>query len=230
MSEVKRKRIGQIITEKKEKVNKKTWVRRKASELRGNIPRSEQWFIQLLVKNKLDHLFINNKTLLDKYIGDFVHKSIKLIIEIDGKIHDKQEVLTKDYTRQVELEQNGYKIIRVKAYDDLGGQIVIDRIKSIIKNGFKKIPEKQKHVGQNINDTFRHVTNSSTHYNGLEDISYTNSFHNKKCYLCERDRNLKQVVALNHAMYLCSGHFGYYNQICRQLDKVAKYLKLNKDE
>lgn len=226
MKRVERRRICDIISKNRDIKKKSDWVRNRANELRGDVPRSEQWFIGLLVKNKLDHLFINNKSLMGKYIGDFVHKSIKLIIEIDGKIHDKREVITNDYLRQVELEQEGYKVMRVIAYDDLGGQIVIDRIKSILKNGFKVTKEVQKHAGQTITDTFRHITNSSEQYKGLTDISYTSSFHNKICHLCDRSKHLKQVIALNQAMYLCSGHFGYYNQICKNMDKVSDYLKI----
>lgn len=208
---------------------KAKWVRNRANELRVNVPKSEQWFISILIKHKLDHLFINNKSLLGKYIGDFVHKSIKLVIEIDGKVHDSKKVVTKDYVRQLELEQQGYKIIRVKAYDELGAKMVIDRIKTILKNGFSKPKKVQKHAGHEVSDVFNNniaIKSSQDLYQDKTDVVYTSSYHKTRCHLCERTEKLKHVLANNHALYLCFAHYGHYNTICTNVNKVAKYLNI----
>jgi very-short-patch-repair endonuclease len=48
------------------------------------------------------------------YIGDFYCHKIKLIIEVDGKIHDKEENKNYDKQREDDLRRLGYTIIRFK--------------------------------------------------------------------------------------------------------------------
>ncbi len=58
---------------------------------------------QLGVKFRRQHV-------VESFIPDFVALAIKLIVEVDGKIHLKQKC--KDAERTKILEMNGYKIIR----------------------------------------------------------------------------------------------------------------------
>ncbi len=46
------------------------------------------------------------------YIADYYCNKIKLIIEVDGSIHNKKEVKDYDEKRENELKQCGYNIIR----------------------------------------------------------------------------------------------------------------------
>ncbi len=46
------------------------------------------------------------------YIVDFYCHKIRLIIEVDGKIHDKKEVKEYDLKRENDLKSWGYKILR----------------------------------------------------------------------------------------------------------------------
>jgi cyclase len=46
------------------------------------------------------------------YIADFYCHSLKLIIEIDGNIHDKHDVKINDIERQQNLEKIGLSVIR----------------------------------------------------------------------------------------------------------------------
>jgi len=48
------------------------------------------------------------------YIVDFCCRSKKLIIELDGNIHNNEDVKRKDQERANYLESFGYKIIRFK--------------------------------------------------------------------------------------------------------------------
>ncbi len=48
------------------------------------------------------------------YIADFYCHSLKLIIEVDGKIHDYTQVLEHDLERQKNLENEGIKFLRFK--------------------------------------------------------------------------------------------------------------------
>lgn len=48
------------------------------------------------------------------YIADFYCHKAKLIIELDGSIHNIEEVIKNDEERQKELERWGYFVIRFK--------------------------------------------------------------------------------------------------------------------
>ena len=46
------------------------------------------------------------------YIADFYCHKAKLIVEVDGSIHNNEEVIKSDVERQKELERWGYFVIR----------------------------------------------------------------------------------------------------------------------
>lgn len=72
---------------------------------------------------------------LDKYIADFYCHEAKLVIEIDGGIHDLPEHQEYDKKRSSDIEEMGIKVIRFtnKAVnEDL--QEVLNAIKNYLKN------------------------------------------------------------------------------------------------
>ena len=68
------------------------------------------------------------------YIADFYCHKIKLIIEIDGSIHDSEEVKLNDKKRQQDLEELNLTVIRF-TNDQVKNEIetVIEMISSTIK-------------------------------------------------------------------------------------------------
>jgi very-short-patch-repair endonuclease len=62
------------------------------------------------LRNKKMGVKFRRQHIIEFYISDFVALSIKLIIEVDGKIHLKQQAKDEERTRRLELL--GYKIIR----------------------------------------------------------------------------------------------------------------------
>lgn len=64
---------------------------------------------------------------LDRYIVDFYCHEKKLIFEVDGLIHNKQEQIVYDSVRQFELEISGYKIIRLKNED------ILNNVKEVLE-------------------------------------------------------------------------------------------------
>ena len=64
---------------------------------------------------------------LDRYIVDFYCHEKKLIFEVDGLIHNKQEQIVYDRVRQFELEISGYKIIRLKNED------ILNNVKEVLE-------------------------------------------------------------------------------------------------
>jgi len=65
------------------------------------------------------------------FIADFYHHPSKLIIEIDGSIHDKKDIRAYDELREYLLKQNGYHILRFSN----------DMVRSDIEWVLKKIEE-----------------------------------------------------------------------------------------
>ncbi|MFZ5675046.1 MAG: endonuclease domain-containing protein [Pseudomonadota bacterium] len=52
-----------------------------------------------------------------EYIGDFVCREARLIIEVDGATHSTEEEMRRDASRTASLEALGYKVIRVQNDD-----------------------------------------------------------------------------------------------------------------
>ncbi len=67
------------------------------------------------------------------YILDFYCHSLKLVIEVDGNIHDDLEVKNNDEIRQKHLEQDGLYVIRFRNDEILKRfEIVIKKLEEII--------------------------------------------------------------------------------------------------
>ena len=69
------------------------------------------------------------------YIADFYCHRIKLIVEIDGGIHDRKEIREYDLKRETDLKQWGYKIIRFtneRVFKELGN--VLAEINSTVED------------------------------------------------------------------------------------------------
>jgi uroporphyrinogen-III synthase len=56
---------------------------------------------------------------IDRYIVDFYCHEIRLIVEIDGGVHDQPGQVEWDETRNTRLEEHGYKILRITNEDVL---------------------------------------------------------------------------------------------------------------
>ena len=48
------------------------------------------------------------------YVLDFYAHSIKLVIEVDGSIHELEDVIKKDLKRQKDIERTGLHFLRIK--------------------------------------------------------------------------------------------------------------------
>ena len=49
---------------------------------------------------------------IDRYFADFACESLKLVIELDGRIHDDDDQQLHDYHRQREIEALGWCVLR----------------------------------------------------------------------------------------------------------------------
>lgn len=91
-------------------------IQKRIDELKQNPTNSEVLFKAKLDYHKIKYDFqypIETKT--SYFIADFYIHSHKLIIEIDGWIHNKQKKY--DESRDKYIKSKGYKIIRIKNED-----------------------------------------------------------------------------------------------------------------
>ena len=65
-----------------------------------------------ILKERFPDLKFRRQHPISNYIADIYCHSQKLIIEIDGSIHDLEEIQQNDEQRQKDLENLGIKVIR----------------------------------------------------------------------------------------------------------------------
>jgi len=107
-------------------------IKHLAREMRKEPTVAENILWQELRAHKLDKLKFRRQHSIYKFIVDFYCREIKLIIEVDGEIHDFQK--EDDLIRQQFLEELGYKILRFKNEDVIENiEKVLVRIRSFIK-------------------------------------------------------------------------------------------------
>ena len=70
------------------------------------------------------------------YIANFYCHELKLVIEIDGGIHNREDVKTNDTVRENDLTDFGIKVIRF-TNDEI--KCTIDKVIEDIKNAIKNI-------------------------------------------------------------------------------------------
>ncbi len=82
-----------------------------AKELRKNLTYSEMLLWGYLKTKPLDCKFRRQHP-LGIYIADFYCHPLKLVIEVDGSIHDVEEIKENDRRRELILESDGLSILR----------------------------------------------------------------------------------------------------------------------
>ncbi len=84
----------------------------KAKALRNNMTAGEQKLWDELKVNKIKGYRFKAQHPISKYIADFYCHKAKLVIEIDGNIHDNEDIKERDEGRTFEIENFGLKVIR----------------------------------------------------------------------------------------------------------------------
>ena len=100
----------------------------KAKELRSNMTKAEKLLWEQLRKKQVDAYTFRRQHPIFRFIADFYCHKAKLVIEVDGDIHELQ----KDYDigRTEELSDLGLKVIRFTNEEVINDiESVIDKIK-----------------------------------------------------------------------------------------------------
>lgn len=104
----------------------------KAKELRENMTQAELVLWEYVRQHPLGYKFRRQHP-LGIYIVDFYCHKLKLVIEVDGSIHDLQDVKDADAERQRQLEMDGLRIVRFTNEEILKTkEVVIEQINLLI--------------------------------------------------------------------------------------------------
>jgi very-short-patch-repair endonuclease len=121
-----------------------------ARNLRKNQTASEKLLWKLLRrKNLLGYRFLRQHPLfyrIDKewiefFIADFYCSQLKLVIEVDGKIHE--ECIDYDSERDLKLLNKGISVLRIKNEELPDEETALEVIKMIIDNHIFQITDNQ---------------------------------------------------------------------------------------
>ena len=85
---------------------------RRARDLRRRQTHAEAILWQNLRGHRLDGLHFRRQYAIDPYIVDFACLSLRLVIELDGGIHDDDQRQLDDYHRQKAIEALGWFVLR----------------------------------------------------------------------------------------------------------------------
>lgn len=95
--------------------------------------KSEAWFEEALVRKQIKRNFFERNAYFGGYLPDYVNKDYKVIIEVDGSIHDLEHVKAHDKRKDSKYRQHGMTIIRVIAYDNDSLEACFSQLFRIIK-------------------------------------------------------------------------------------------------
>ena len=118
---------------------------KQAKELRKKQTKAEEYFWELVRNRKFLGLKFRRQHQIGPYIADFYCDSKKLIIEIDGKVHNTREQKQKDLKRDKYLTSLGNKVLRFSNADVINNiEYVFDKIKLNLSRPLGEISEEQK--------------------------------------------------------------------------------------
>jgi 5-methyltetrahydrofolate--homocysteine methyltransferase len=104
-------------------------------EHRSNPTQTESILWECLKSKKIENYKFRRQHIIGRYITDFVCLKKRLIIEVDGLIHQLPEVKENDEFRQAWLESQGFKVIRFTNSEIIGDlDNVISKIEITLNN------------------------------------------------------------------------------------------------
>ena len=89
-------------------------IKERAKNLRKRMTWSEKVIWQYLRKNRIHKIYFRRQHPIARFIVDFYCHELRLVIEIDGSIHDLAEQKEKDINRTADLESFGLTVIRFR--------------------------------------------------------------------------------------------------------------------
>jgi very-short-patch-repair endonuclease len=108
----------------------------RAKELRLNPTEAEVILWEILRNKKMLGIRFKHQHPINKFIADFYCHPLRLVIEVDGEIHNTKENKEYDDNRTVEFESYGITVLRFTNDEVLNN---IEMVRSIITSECKKM-------------------------------------------------------------------------------------------
>ena len=102
-----------------------------AREFRKNPTESEDAVWQMLRNRQIKNLKWRRQQVIDGFVADFYCAELNVVLEIDGLVHDNEEVKENDEYRTSVVESKGIKTYRLKN-EDCDKQHLVALIEHII--------------------------------------------------------------------------------------------------
>ena len=118
----------------KEKIHSLKYLKEKRAELRQSLTPAEAFLWKHLKARQFEGKRFTRQHSIKNYIVDFYCAKERLIIELDGDVHNNENAKEKDEIRTIFLESLGYKVIRFE------NKMVFENLASVfmeIKKHFK---------------------------------------------------------------------------------------------
>ena len=105
-----------------------------ARQFRKNPTESEDAVWQMLRNRQIHNLKWRRQQVIDGFIADFYCAELNVVLEIDGPVHDNEDVKEYDAYRTSVFESKGIRTFRLRN-EDCDKQHLIELIENIIKSG-----------------------------------------------------------------------------------------------
>ena len=122
---------------KKTQIHTKKELQEYRRALRKNLTPAEAFLWNHIKSKKLDGKRFQRQHSIEYYIVDFYCASEKLVIELDGEVHNTPQAVLKDTIRTTRLNELGFTVIRFE------NKMVFDHLPSVlseIKSHFTHTP------------------------------------------------------------------------------------------
>jgi very-short-patch-repair endonuclease len=97
--------------------------------MRGEPTLAEERLWERLRDRQLLGLKFRRQVQIDGYIADFCCRELRLVVEVDGRVHETQEQAAHDENRDAYLRTRGYSILRLPNEDVLlSSRSVLEKI------------------------------------------------------------------------------------------------------
>ena len=116
-------------------LNNKKYLKKYRKELRNNPTKAESMLWKALQKKQLEDRKFRRQHSLGNYIVDFYCPTEKLIVELDGSVHENIINKEYDFNRTEYLNSLGFKVLRFENYLVFEQMdMVLDAIKMEFRN------------------------------------------------------------------------------------------------
>lgn len=88
------------------------WSKERRRQLRQRQTKAETWLWELLKNRQCGGVKFRRQVGIGSYIADFYAHDIKLVVELDGPIHDSQEAKEYDAVRDSYFKELGLTTLR----------------------------------------------------------------------------------------------------------------------